>query len=122
MYSQNVLNRFMNPKNVGLLKNADASGTAGSSSSGDLVRVYLKIEHDKIVDAKFKAFGGVSTIASADALIDLVKNKPVDVAVKVSVKEILDELGFLPEEKKQSANVAREAFQQAIETYSKKDK
>lgn len=122
MYSENVLNRFANPKNVGLLKNADATGTAGSSSLGDLVRVYLKIEHDRIIDAKFKAFGGVATISSADALIDLVKNKSIETAVKISVKDILDELGFLPEEKKQSVNVSREAFQQAIETYLKKDK
>lgn len=121
MYSKEVLNRFTNPKNVGLIKGASGVGTVGNATCGDIIKVYIKVEEDKITDAKFKTFGCAAAIASSDVAMDLIKNKTVDEALKVSNNDVMQELGELPEQKIHCSMMAQEAISAAVADYRKKE-
>ena len=121
MYSPNIINRFTNPKNAGYLKNADGVGMAGNpNSNGDIVKMFLKVENEKIIEAKFKALGCVVAIACADVVIDLILNKTIDNASKISTRDIVAELGEMDENKRSCQLVAIEALHQTIEDYKEK--
>lgn len=121
MYSKEVLNRFTNPKNAGLIKGASGVGTVGNATCGDIIKVYIKVEDDKICDAKFKTFGCAAAIASSDVAMDLIKNKTVDEALKVSNNDVMQELGELPEQKIHCSMMAQEAISAAVADYRKKE-
>lgn len=120
MYSQNIINRFTNPQNAGLIRNADGSGSAGNSDAGDVIRLYIKVENEKITEAKFKAFGCVVAIAAADVVTDLILNKTIDTIKNITSIDIARELGEVDSNKQSCLSTAVEALHQTIEDYYEK--
>ncbi len=120
MYSQIVIDRFTNPKNAGHLKYADASGSAGNPDASDVIKYLIRVENNKIVEAKFKAFGCVVAIASADVVVDLIVNRTLENASKITSSEVLDVLGEIDDNKIGCVSVAIEALHQTLEDYKEK--
>lgn len=118
-YTKKVLQYFLHPKNVGEIKDADATATEGSPSCGDMVKLYLKIDPKthKIEDIKFQSYGCASNIATASIITELAKGKTIDTAKDISWEEASKELGGLPPVKVHCAALAADALQTAIENY-----
>ncbi len=121
-YSEKVMEHFLNPHNVGEILDADGVGSVGNPVCGDIMRLYIKVEEDKIVDAKFKTFGCGAAIATSSMVTDLVKGKTVEEALKISNKAVAEALGGLPKIKMHCSVLAEEALRAAIEDYRKKRK
>lgn len=122
MYTEKVLEHFNNPRNVGEIKNADAVGESVSSSCGDSMKIWLKIENDIIEDVKFRTFGCGAAIASSSMATEMVKGKTVDEALELTSRQIADSLGGLPEQKLHCSVLATSALKKAIEEYREKNK
>ena len=123
MYNDKVLEAFNNPKNVGEIENADGVGLVGNASCGDIMQIFLKIENDIIVDAKFKTFGCAAAIATSSTATEMVKGMHIDEALKLTNKKVVECLGGLPSQKIHCSVLAEEAIQKAINDYlSKKAK
>lgn len=120
MYSKYVLDRFKQPKNVGLIKNASGVGQVGNMKCGDIMKIYLKVENNIILDAKFKTFGCVAAIVSTDIACDKLKGKSVEDALKITNEEILKEMGEIPANKIHCSILAKEGIEEAIKDYNKK--
>jgi len=113
-YSRKVLQLFLNPKNVGEIENPSVTAKAGSPACGDMIKLYLKIEDDKIVDAKFKTYGCAANIATASMLTEMIIGKPVEEAKKIKFKDLVEALGGLPQIKYHCAVLAAEGLRQAL--------
>lgn len=120
MYTEQVMDHFMNPRNVGEIENADGEGTVGNAKCGDIMKMSIKVENGVIVDVKFKTFGCGAAIATSSAATEMVKGKTIDEALKITNKMVVDKLGGLPPVKLHCSVLAEEALHAAIKDYREK--
>lgn len=120
MYSEKVIEHFSNPRNVGEIENADGIGQVGNPVCGDIMKIYLKIEKDKIVDVKFKTFGCGAAIATSSMATELIKGKSVEEALALTNQAVIEALDGLPPAKIHCSVLAEEAVKAAILDYYKK--
>ena len=116
-YTQQVMDHFMNPRNMGEMENADGVGTVGNAKCGDIMRIYIKVENNVITDVKFKTFGCGAAIATSSKATELVKGKTIDEALQITNKMVMDALGGLPPVKVHCSVLAEEALHAAIQDY-----
>jgi len=124
-YNKKVMKLFMNPKNMGEIKDADGIGKVGNPRCGDIMWVYIKVGKDKkkgefIKDIKFKTFGCASAIATSSMITQIAKGKTLVDAKKIKYKDVVDSLGGLPPIKIHCSQLAQEALNKAIEDYKNK--
>ena len=122
MYSDKVMDHFQNPRNIGAIEDADGVGTVGNPVCGDVMKMYLKIENNIIVDVKFKTFGCASAIATSSMATEMIKGKTVDEALMLTNKAVAEALDGLPPVKMHCSVLAEEAVKSAIEDYKSKHK
>ncbi len=120
LYSEKVMDHFRNPRNVGVIEDADGVGEVGNAKCGDIMKMYLKIENDIIEDVKFETFGCGSAIASSSMATEMIKGKPVAEAMKLTNKAVAEALDGLPDYKMHCSVLAEEAIKSALEDYEKK--
>jgi len=116
-YSEKVMDHFIHPRNVGEIENPDGVGEVGNAQCGDIMKVYLNVENDVIVDVKFKTFGCASAIATSSMATELIKGKPVDDALALTNKAVVEALDGLPPVKMHCSVLAEEAVKSAIKDY-----
>ena len=116
-YNKNVMEHFQNPRNMGVLEDADGVGTVGNPSCGDVMKVMIKVSDNKIRDIKFQTFGCAAAIASSSMMTELAKGKSLDEASKITNKDISLALGELPPIKEHCSNLAADALKKAIENF-----
>ena len=121
LYSEKVMDHFMNPRNVGCIEEADGIGEIGNAKCGDIMKIYLKIENDIIVDAKFETFGCGSAIASSSMATELIIGKPVAKALELTNKAVVEALDGLPAHKVHCSVLAEEAIKSALKDYYDKN-
>jgi nitrogen fixation protein NifU and related proteins len=119
-YSEKVMDHFMNPRNVGEIESADGVGEVGNPACGDMMRLYLKIDGGKVVDAKFRTFGCGAAIASSSMLTEMIKGKTVDEARAITNQHVADALDGLPAVKIHCSVMAEQAVKSALDDYVKK--
>ena len=116
-YTEQVMDHFMNPRNMGEMENPDGMGTVGNAKCGDIMRIYIKVEDNVITDVKFKTFGCGAAIATSSKATELVKGKTLDEALQITNKMVMDSLGGLPPVKVHCSVLAEEALHAAIQDY-----
>lgn len=122
-YSEQVMEHFRNPHNVGEIPDASGIGNVGNPVCGDIMRLYIKVDDKEVItDAKFKTFGCGAAIATSSMVTDLVKGKTVEDALKISNRAVAEALGGLPKIKMHCSVLAEEALRAAINDYIKKNK
>lgn len=119
-YSDKVMDHFMHPRNVGEIPDASGIGNVGNPICGDVMRMYIKVENDIIVDAKFKTFGCGAAIATSSIATEMIKGKSIDDALKLSNKAVAEALDGLPPVKMHCSVLAEEALRAAIRDYFQK--
>ncbi|MBQ6018400.1 MAG: Fe-S cluster assembly scaffold protein NifU [Clostridiales bacterium] len=120
LYSEKVMDHFRNPRNVGIIEDADGVGEVGNAKCGDIMKMYLKIEDDIIKDVKFETFGCGSAIASSSMATELIKGKPVSEARQLTNKAVAEALDGLPDYKMHCSVLAQEAIESALQDYESK--
>ncbi|HPG30797.1 MAG TPA: iron-sulfur cluster assembly scaffold protein, partial [bacterium] len=120
-YSDKVKEHFLNPHNAGKLDDANVVVEVGSAACGDALKLYLKIEDEKIIDVKFQTFGCGSAIASSSVLTDLIKGKKLEEVKKITNQDVVNMLGGLPPAKIHCSVMAQEAVEKALKVYYKED-
>ena len=121
LYSEKVMDHFMNPRNVGEIENADGVGEVGTAKCGDIMKIYLKIENDVVVDVKFKTFGCASAIASSSMATELIKGKALSDVLSLTNKAVVEALDGLPPVKVHCSVLAEEAVKAALLDYFTKN-
>ena len=116
-YTEQVMDHFMNPRNMGEMEDPSGVGTVGNAKCGDIMRIYIKVEDDVITDVKFKTFGCGAAIATSSKATELVKGKTLDEALTITNKMVMDALGGLPPVKVHCSVLAEEALHAAIQDY-----
>ena len=123
LYSDKVMDHFMNPRNVGEIVDPSGVGTVGNARCGDIMKVYLKITDNGIVeDAKFKTFGCGAAVASSSMATEMIKGKTISDALHITNKTVMDALDGLPQVKAHCSCLAEEALQAALWDYAQKNK
>lgn len=120
LYSEKVMDHFMNPRNVGKIEDADGVGEVGNAKCGDIMKIYIKVNDGIITDVKFNTFGCGSAIASSSMATEMIKGKPVSEALELTNKAVAEALDGLPAHKLHCSVLAEEAIKSAIEDYEKK--
>lgn len=121
LYSEKVMDHFRNPRNVGVIEDADGVGEVGNAKCGDIMKIYLKIDNDTITDVKFETFGCGSAIASSSMATELIKGKPVSEAMELTNKAVAEALDGLPAHKLHCSVLAEEAIKSALKDYYDKN-
>jgi len=119
-YSEKVMDHFSHPRNVGEIPDASGVGTVGNPICGDVMKMYIKIEKNVIVDVKFKTFGCGAAIATSSMVTEMVKGKTIDEALKISNKAVAEALGGLPPVKMHCSVLAEDALRSALKDYYQK--
>ena len=118
MYNERVIKEFSNPQNVGEIKDANAVGTVGNATCGDIMKIFMKINDDGVIeDVSFQTFGCGAAIATSSVATSMIKGKTVDEALKITNQQVVDELGGLPAQKLHCSVLAEEAIKAAINDY-----
>ena len=120
LYSEKVMDHFRNPRNVGVIEDADGVGEVGNPVCGDIMKIYLKIENDIITDVKFETFGCGSAIASSSMATELIMGKPLSEVSRLTNKAVAEALDGLPDYKMHCSVLAEEAIQAALEDYRRR--
>jgi len=118
-YTEKVMDHFMNPRNVGVIKNPDAIGEVGNPVCGDIMKIFLKIKNNVITDIKFQTFGCGAAIATSSMVTEMVKGKSIEEAEKITNMDVAKALGGLPPIKMHCSNLAQQALKSAIGDYRK---
>ena len=121
LYSEKVMDHFRNPRNVGVIEDADGVGEVGNAKCGDIMKIYLKIDNDTITDVNFETFGCGSAIASSSMATELIKGKPVSEAMELTNKAVAEALDGLPAHKLHCSVLAEEAIKSALKDYYDKN-
>ena len=121
MYSEKVMDHFMNPRNVGEIENASGVGTVGNAKCGDIMKVYLDIQDGIIKDAKFKTFGCGAAVATSSMATELVIGKTIEEALKITNRSVAEALDGLPPVKMHCSLLAEESLHAALWDYAKKN-
>ena len=122
LYSEKLMDHFRNPRNVGVIEDANGIGEVGNAKCGDIMKMYLKIENDIVEDVKFETFGCGSAIASSSMATELIKGKPVEEARKLTNKAVAEALDGLPDYKMHCSVLAQEAIEAALKDYEENGK
>ena len=117
LYSEKVMDHFTNPRNVGVIEDASGVGEVGNAKCGDIMKIYLKIENDIIVDVKFETFGCGSAIASSSMATEMIKGKSIQDALKLTNQAVCEALDGLPAAKVHCSVLAEEAIKSALKDY-----
>lgn len=120
-YSEKVMDHFFNPRNVGVIEDANAIGEVGNSRCGDIMKMYMTIKDNIIVDVKFQTFGCGAAVATSSMVTELIKGKSVEQALEISNKQVAEALDGLPPVKMHCSNLAESAVKAAIDDYKKKN-
>ncbi len=121
LYSDKVMDHFRNPRNVGVIENADGIGEVGNAKCGDIMKIYLKIDDGIISDVKFETFGCGSAIASSSMATEMIKGKPISQALALTNKAVAEALDGLPAHKLHCSVLAEEAVKAAVKDYYEKN-
>jgi nitrogen fixation NifU-like protein len=119
-YSELVIEHFQNPRNVGVIEDADGMGKMGSPVCGDLMEIYIRVDNNHIADVKFRTFGCGAAIASGSMASEMIKGKTLAEAEALTDEDVARALGGLPEKKLHCSNLAATTLQKAIEDYRHK--
>lgn len=122
VYTEKVMDLFMNPKNAGRMEDPDGVGEVGNARCGDIMKIYIRVKDERIEDISFETFGCASAIASSSMVTEMVKGMTLDEALAISNKEVVNALGGLPPQKIHCSVLAEEGIQAAIEDYRSKQK
>ena len=120
MYTEQVIDHFTNPRNVGEIENASGVGLVGNAKCGDIMKIFIKVKNNVIVDVKFKTFGCGAAIATSSRATEMVMGKTIEEALAVTNKQVTDSLGGLPEVKLHCSVLAEEALHEAINNYKER--
>jgi nitrogen fixation NifU-like protein len=122
IYSEKVMEHFQNPRNVGVIEDADGVGQVGNPVCGDMMSFYIKVEDNRIADVKFQTFGCGAAIAVSSMVSEMAMGKTLEEAMKITNKSVAEELGGLPKNKLHCSNLGADALHNAIEDYREKQK
>lgn len=117
MYSKKTIEEFTNPKNVGVIEDADGVGEIGSTVDGDVITMYIKVDNGILTDVRFKTFGCVVAISTSTMVTQLAKGKTIEEALAISNEDVQEALGGLPQGKNRCSGFALDALYKAIEDY-----
>lgn len=121
LYSEKVMDHFTNPRNVGIIEDADGIGEVGNARCGDIMKIYIKVKDGILTDVKFKTFGCGSAIASSSMATEMIKGKPLSQALELTNKAVAEALDGLPAHKLHCSVLAEEAIRAAIKNYYDKN-
>ena len=116
-YSDKVMDHFRNPRNVGVIENADGVGKEGNPMCGDIMELFITVKDEKIVDAKFRTFGCGAAIATSSMITEMIKGKTIADALAISNRAVAEALGGLPAKKMHCSVLAADALKKAVDDY-----
>ncbi len=116
-YSQKLMELFFKPLNVGRIEDADGVGEVGNPRCGDVMRIYIKVEDERIVDVKFETFGCAAAIATSSMITEMVKGKTIEEALRITNRDVAEALGGLPPEKVHCSLLAEQGIKAAVKDY-----